>query len=119
MTGGNGTGSGEERVLSLLGLVRRAGGVVAGTDRVLTEVRTKTADIAAILVASDASARTSKQITDKCAFYGVTCVRLGSDSAVLAARMGLRSSCAAAAVLKRGPWKPLCDALGCGDGEKK
>ena len=112
MTGTKGTGNGEERVLSLLGLVRRAGGVAAGADRTLAAVRTNAAEIAAVLVASDASARTSKQITDKCAFYGVRCVKLGADSSVLAERMGLRSSCAAAAVLKRGPWKPLCDALG-------
>lgn len=115
MTGGMGTVPGEERALSLLGLVRRAGGVVTGVDRILTEVRTKAPDVAVVLAASDASARTSKQITDKCAFYGVRCVRLGADSAALADRLGLKSSCAAAAVLKRGPWKPLCEAFGNGD----
>ena len=117
MTGGNGTRSGEERALSLLGLVRRAGGVVAGVDRVLAGVRTKAPEIAAVRAASDASARTAKQIADKCAFYGVRYVKLGADSSVLAERRVLVSSCAAVAVLKRGPWKPLCDALGDRDGK--
>ena len=35
----------------------------------------------------------------------------------LAERLGLVSSCAAVAVLKRGPWKLLCDALGDRDGK--
>ena len=115
------TASGEERVLSLLGLVRRAGGAVTGSDRVLAAVRTGRGEVAAVLIASDASARTSKQIADKCAFYGVRCANLGADSAALASRLGLQSSCAAVAVLKRGPWEPLRDALsaGGGDGDTK
>ncbi len=55
----------------LIGLCRAAGGVACGTDAALGEVRRGRAKF--VLIASDVSDRTRKQLTDKCKYYHVTC----------------------------------------------
>ena len=93
----------------LIGLCMAAGGVTAGSDAVLDEVRRGRAKF--VLLSSDASARTRKQITDKCYYYHVTLFDGTYDSAALAAMLGRRSCCVAAAFTGKGPWKGVCQAL--------
>lgn len=90
-----------------IGLCRAAGGVTTGTDLVLGEVRRGRAKF--VLVASDASERTKKQIADKCAYYGVPHFEAGCDSDHLSHAVGSHSKSTAAAFSTRGPWRQVLD----------
>ncbi|MFA6730126.1 MAG: ribosomal L7Ae/L30e/S12e/Gadd45 family protein [Eubacteriales bacterium] len=57
--------------LSLLGLAYRAGALAFGTRGALEKIRRRQAFL--VIVASDASPNTKKDLTDKCTFYGVEC----------------------------------------------
>ncbi len=92
-----------------IGLCMAAGGVTVGADAVLDAVRRGRAKF--VLLASDASARTRKQITDKCNYYHVTVFDGTYTGAALAAMLGKRSCCAAAAFTGKGPWEGVCQAL--------
>lgn len=93
----------------LIGLCKAAGGVVTGTDAVLTEVRRGRAKF--VLIASDASERTQKQLTDKCNYYHVTYFIGNYTGAAIADMLGKRSCCVAAAFTGVGPWESVCRAL--------
>ena len=80
-----------------------AGGVKVGFDLVLGEVRSGKAKF--LLIASDASDRTVKQLTDKCKFYGVKYFRTEYSGVEIADMLGKRAVCAAAAFNGKGPWK--------------
>ncbi len=56
-----------KRLISTVGLCRRAGKTVIGSDLVVKAVRGGECKI--VLLASDASENTKKRITDKCATY--------------------------------------------------
>jgi ribosomal protein L7Ae-like RNA K-turn-binding protein len=55
--------------MSLLGLANRARKIISGEELVLKEVRNGRAKL--VLLAADASANTTKKITDKCSYYHV------------------------------------------------
>lgn len=86
-----------------------AGGVKTGFDIVLGEVRSHRAKF--VLLASDASDRTKKQITDKCTYYNVKLYTGGYTGDDIAQMLGKRSSCAAAAFIGKGPWESAEKAL--------
>ncbi|MBO9128860.1 YlxQ family RNA-binding protein [Bacillus sp. 165] len=54
---------------SLLGLANRARKTVSGEELVLKEVRSKKAKL--VLLSEDASANTTKKVTDKTSYYNV------------------------------------------------
>ncbi|TCP30293.1 LSU ribosomal protein L7AE [Scopulibacillus darangshiensis] len=54
---------------SFLGLAQRAGKVVSGEETVMRVVRQKKAII--VILSEDASERTKKTITNKCAYYQI------------------------------------------------
>lgn len=56
-------------MIKILGLARKAGKVVIGTDLTVNEVRKNRVKV--VLLASDASNNTKKLIYDKCQFYKV------------------------------------------------
>ena len=58
-----------QAVLQLLGLAARARKVISGEELVVNEIRRGNAKL--VLLASDASANTSKKLTDKCTYYNV------------------------------------------------
>lgn len=91
------------RLLSLAGLCRRAGGVLAGTDAVITALRQNSRSLKAVITASDASERTMKQITDKAAFYGAGIIKTDIPSDSLGLSLGLRGGCAVIALNGKGP----------------
>ena len=93
----------------LIGLCRAAGGVTVGFDAVMAEIRGGRAKF--VLVASDASDRTRKQLSDKCKYYHVTCFEGAYTSAGLAEMLGRRSGCVAAAFTGKGPYESVCRAL--------
>lgn len=57
------------KVLSLLGLAKRANKVVTGQDIVLKNVRNNKVNL--VFVASDSGKNTLKKFTDKCNFYQI------------------------------------------------
>lgn len=88
-----------------LGLCMAAGGVKTGFETVLSEVRAGRARL--VLVASDASERTKKQLKDKCSYYNVKSVDTGMTGGEIALLIGKRSACAALALTGKGPWKSI------------
>lgn len=59
----------DQRLLNLMGLAMRAGRLITGEDLTLKAIRQKQATI--VIVASDASERTKKMISDKCFHYEI------------------------------------------------
>ena len=70
-------------ILGWMGLCKAAGGVTSGFDSVL-----------GVMIASDASERTRKQIKDKCEFHGVKCVECGFSSEEIGHAIGRDSTVA-------------------------
>jgi len=58
-----------DKILSLLGIARKAGAVVSGEFSTEKAVKEKRALL--VLVAEDASDNTKKLFSDKCRFYGI------------------------------------------------
>ena len=92
-----------------IGLCMAAGGVRTGVDAVLGEVRAHRAKL--VLLASDASDRTKKQVTDKCTYYNVKLFSGGYTGDDIARMLGKKSSCAAVAFIGKGPWESVKTAL--------
>lgn len=65
-----------EKALSFIGIAMKAGKVVTGEFSVEKAVKSGRARV--VVVAEDASANTKKRFTDKCSFYGVPCVIVGT-----------------------------------------
>lgn len=87
-----------QAILSMLGLAARSRRLVVGTEAVLSAVRSK-AKPHIVVAASDISDRTRKQLTDKCAYYGVRLIFPDADRAALAAAVGKKNAqCSACAV---------------------
>ena len=58
-----------QKWISLLGLANRAGKIISGEELFVKEIRSGKAKL--ILLSADASANTTKKITDKCRSYHV------------------------------------------------
>ena len=95
----------EEKILKYIGFAAAGRGTATGTALVLDAVRAGKAKI--VLLASDASARTAKQVCDKCATYSVPVLPLAADMEALGRALGKRSAVAAAAVTDAG----IADAI--------
>ena len=92
-----------------IGLCMAAGGVKTGVDIVLGEVRAHRAKL--VLLASDASERTKKQVRDKCTYYNIPLFSGGYTGDDIARMLGKQSSCAAVALIGKGPWESVKAAL--------
>ena len=89
-----------DKILTYLGLAAAKRSTVPGTDLVLSEIRKKKGTIC-VLLASDASERTEKQITDKCTFYNIPLIHPDCDMYTLGKRIGKSSPAACVAVTDR------------------
>lgn len=78
------------KFLSLLGLSRRAGSSIIGTDLVTKAL--PSGKVKLVIYATDSSNNTEKKITDKCKFYGVECVKSIYTSDELSHAVGKLSS---------------------------
>lgn len=81
-----------DRILQLLGLAQRAGGVASG--EFMTETTVKEGKSHLVIVASDASDNTKKQFRDMCTYYKVP-YREYADKELLGHSIGkeFRASC--------------------------
>ncbi len=61
------------KFLFMLGLCRKAGKLIIGTDLVTKSLPSKKAYL--VIYTSDASKNTEKRVTDKCSYYGVECIK--------------------------------------------
>lgn len=76
----------EAKFLSMLGLSRRAGAVIIGTDLVTKSLPSK--NVKVVFYSADSSANTEKRITDKCSFYEVKCVKIDTESSKIGKMLG-------------------------------
>lgn len=90
-----------EKILKYAGLAAASRSLVCGSDLVMKEIRKKGGALC-VLLSSDASDRTKKQIRDKCAFYNVFLCELDCDMYDLAKRFGKLSPQAVVAVKNPG-----------------
>ena len=87
------------RLLGYIGFAARSGNISVGSELTLKAIRHSAGKggIAALL-ASDASERTKKQVSDKCAFYKVFLVTSDATSDEIGTALGKTAPVAAAAV---------------------
>ena len=97
----------QERWMSLLGLVNRAGQLTSGEELVLKEIRKGTAKL--VILSADASFNTSKKITDKCLFYQIPLKNV-ADRYMLGQAIG-KDARVVVAVLDNGFAKKLVELL--------
>ena len=88
----------EKKVLSLLGLAKRAGKTASGEFSVEKAVKDRSARL--VIIAADASGNTKKLFGDKCRTYHVPCYECGTQES-LGHALGLEYR-ASAAVLDQG-----------------
>ena len=89
------------RLLSMIGMCRKAGKLTLGSDSVMKAIRAsggKSNGAHAVIISSDASPRTVKQFTDKCSFYGVPMLHADFDSGEIGRAAGKMSAAAVCAV---------------------
>ena len=66
----------EKKIISLLGIAKKAGKTVSGTDMTVEGIRGKKNAVRLVLLAADASENTVKKITDKSSYYDVPLIRM-------------------------------------------
>ncbi len=85
-----------------LGLSAASRSAVCGSELALSAVRKNPQKVYLMLLAADASARTEKQITDKCAYYKVKLIKLSMTMEELSDALGKSSLVAACAITNKG-----------------
>ena len=90
-------GEGVERLLRFLGLARRAGKVVMGTDLVCHACRDRKMPFL-VLLASGISPATEKKVRDKCGFYSLPIEKISASADELGEALGKLGSIAAVAI---------------------
>ena len=84
--------------LSLVGICKKSGHAICGTEQICDAIRKSPERIALVLAAGDASGNTKKRLTDKCAYYGVKLIIAEISIAELGDALGKSSAVAAVAV---------------------
>ncbi len=88
------------RVLSYIGIAKKAGKLTFGTAAVCDMLRKGGKN--PVFAASDISSATEKKLADKCAFYGVKFVRLSENTAELGHSIGKTGAVAAVYISDNG-----------------
>ena len=100
----------EEKLLSTLGLCRRAGGLVMGTPMVCEAMKDKKR-VLAVIEASDTSENTHEKLMSKCAFYNVPHYRIEATTQALARTVGKTGAVAAVGITDGNLFKALARYL--------
>ncbi len=96
--------------LSYIGIAKKAGKLVSGTDMVCDTLRR--GGRLPVFAASDVSDGTRKKLSDKCTFYGAELVTLDVTSAELAHGIGKTGAVAAVYISDEGLSKAAHKAAG-------
>ena len=99
--------TGEDKLLSTVGLCARARKLVSGTPMVCEALRSRKPPVLAVLEASDTSENTHKKLADKCAFYQVPLYRLTADTARLGKAIGKTGAVAAVGLTDENLYRAL------------
>ena len=91
--------SDKNKIANSLGLAKKAGAVVSGTELVIESVRKKKA--CHVFMCSDASDGTAKKLRDKTAFYNVPLTKLDLTMSELAHCVGLMRPTTAVSLTNR------------------
>ncbi len=93
-----------KRFGTFLGLAKKAGKIIAGTERVTDEIRSggKSGRICLVLLASDASENTKKRIFNCCLFYQKKSAICGLDTSALGKAIGKAGKTAAVGITDQG-----------------
>lgn len=98
--------TGEQALLRMLGLCRRAGMLVIGVPMICDALKSSKDKDVLVIEAGDCSENTHKKITDKCAYYNAEHTKISSGCEALGAALG---KSAVAAVMVVG--KDMCKAV--------
>ena len=94
---------GEAKVLSLLGIAKKAGKVICGTDMAVESIRSgKKGSVVLLLLASDESKYAVKRIENTSAYYKIPLIRLQADKLELARLTGSRAELSVAGITDTG-----------------
>ena len=86
----------QNKFLSAIGLAKRAGQAVFGTEMVQNSARSGKAKL--IIVASDVSNNTRKELNDTAAYYKTECIGVDCTMAQLSAAAGLLRNTSSVAI---------------------
>ena len=79
----------EKKIISLIGIAKKAGKVISGTEMTVESVRSaKKSSVKLIVCSGDASANTVKRINNPSGFYGIPVIRLTVVKTELARTVG-------------------------------
>ena len=95
----SGTDNNKTKTENILGLAKKAGAIISGTELVIDSVRKKRA--CHIFICSDASPGTLKKLTDKANFYQVPVTKLKSTMSELSHCVGLSRLTAAVSLTNK------------------
>ena len=87
-----------QRLLSALGLCRKAGKLICGTPLICEALRSDGKKPYAVIMASDNSENTQKKLRDKCGFYGVELTTPDLDGDQLGRAIGKSGRISAVAI---------------------
>ena len=108
----DGVFSASERFFGMLGMSRRAGKTVVGTDQVAARMRGKNKpDL--VLISDAASENTKNRMTSKCDFYGVPRIVVAVGGEELSRRLGKTGFTAVVAVTDPGLAREIANACTC------
>lgn len=91
----------ENKILSTLGLCRKAGKTVTGVDAVCKRMR-EAGDVYLVLAANGISENTKKKLSDKASFYEVKVVYTDFDMISLGTAVGNNSGSACVGITDKG-----------------
>lgn len=97
----------QSKICGLLGLCKKAGKLISGTDMVLEAVRSSKRKPFLVLLSEDASANTLKKVRNCCSFYDAKLIKLSIDGETLARCVGKTGTIALVAIIDKG----FADAL--------
>lgn len=110
-------GNGQSKALRLIGIAKKAGKLICGTEMVVEAIRSKKTQVKAVFVSGDAGANTMKRLTNTTSYYGVPLIKLSADKTELGRMAGSMSGKTSVAVTDRGIAEAAIESLKNGEGE--
>lgn len=94
----SGGAASNQKLLSALGLCRKAGRLICGTPLICEALRSEGKRPHTVIMASDNSENTQKKLRDKCSFYGVELITPALNGDQLSSAIGKSGRISAVAI---------------------